>query len=320
MTGGLGSSRLVSAGLAGVRFPPSSAAGCLIASMHTTLISPRVLANHLDDPGWVIVDCRFSLADTEQGRRDYAAAHVPGAVYAHLDEDLAGAVLPGRDGRHPLPEIASFAQKLTSWGVHSGIQVVAYDDSAGMIAARLWWMLRWLGHDAVAVLDGGWQGWLAAGFPLANLAADAGRSASRAWPAFSAQPRPEMLASLEQVEAMSMDERARRLFDSRTAERYRGEQEPIDPVAGRIPGARNAPHPLTSGEDGLFRSPQELQAYFGELLGELQAAQAVFYCGSGVSACRNLLALVHAGLGDGKLYAGSWSEWIANPARPVERD
>jgi len=277
---------------------------------YTTLIPAAELANHLDDPAWVIVDCRFSLADTDRGRRDYQEAHIPGAVYAHLDEDLSGPMIAGQTGRHPLPGIETFAQTLGGWGIGDGVQVVVYDDSTGGIAARLWWMLRWLGHNAAAVLDGGWMQWSRAGLPV--------ESTSKSKPArvFEARPRPDLLVNTAVVKTLSQEQPAV-IFDSRTADRYRGENETIDPVAGHIPGAICAPYLENVGPDGLFLPKEALRARFESLLGQAPVEQAVFYCGSGVTAAHNLLAMTYAGLGDGRLYAGSWSEWITDPARPV---
>jgi thiosulfate/3-mercaptopyruvate sulfurtransferase len=276
----------------------------------TTLISTAELAKHLDDPAWAIVDCRFSLDDTERGRRDYQAAHIPGAIYAHLDEDLSSPVIAGQTGRHPLPEPGNLAQALGGWGIAGGVQVVAYDDATGGIAARLWWMLRWLGHDAVAVLDGGWAQWMKCELPVR------GGLESRPERVFEARPRPYLVVNTAAVETMSR-EQPEKLFDSRTADRYRGENETIDPVAGHIPGAICAPYPDNVAPDGLFLPQEILKSRFEALLGSTPADQAVFYCGSGVTAAHNLLAMAHAGLGDGRLYAGSWSEWIVDPSRPV---
>jgi len=279
--------------------------------MYTTLIDAATLARHLDDPGWVIVDCRFSLADTGAGRSAYHEGHIPGAVYAHLDEDLSGPVIPGKTGRHPLPDVEQLAERFSGWGIGDGVQVVAYDDLSGAIAARLWWLLRWLGHDAVAVLDGGWPFWRAAGLPIRDEApAPPARS-------FRPRPRPELLVDAAFVEEARRDP-AYRVVDSRTAERYRGEVEPIDPVAGHIPGAVNAPHPDNVAASGAWRSPDQLRERFEAVLEAVPPPQAIFYCGSGVTACRNLLALEHAGLEGAKLYAGSWSEWIADGEREVE--
>ena len=279
--------------------------------MHTTLLDAATLARHLDDPDWVFVDCRFSLADTEAGRRAYREAHIPGAVYAHLDEDLSGPIIPGKTGRHPLPPIAALAERFDRWGIGPGVQVVAYDDLSGAIAARLWWLLRWLGHDAVAVLDGGWPAWRAGGFPTTDEAPAPQRRS------FTPRPRPALLADAAFVETVRHDP-AYRVVDARTPERYRGEAEPIDPVAGHIPGAVNAPHPDNVDAEGAWRSPEKLRVRFEAVLGDVPPANAVFYCGSGVTACRNILAMEHAGLPGAKLYAGSWSEWIAQGEREVE--
>jgi len=277
---------------------------------YTTLISAAELAEHLDDPAWAIIDCRFSLADTERGRRDYQSAHIPGALYAHLDEDLSSAVVAGQTGRHPLPDPEAFARTLGGWGIGDGVQVVVYDDSTGGIAARLWWMLRWLGHDAAAVLDGGWLHWMKGECPVR------GGSESRPAQVFEARPRANLVVDTAAVEVMSR-EQPDKLFDSRTADRYRGENETIDPVAGHIPGAICASYPDNVGPDGLFLSKEALKTRFDALLGSTPAGQAAFYCGSGVTAAHNLLAMAHVGLGDARLYVGSWSEWIVDPSRPV---
>jgi thiosulfate/3-mercaptopyruvate sulfurtransferase len=280
--------------------------------MHSTLISTSELADHLDESDWVVVDCRFSLDDTGRGRGDYLRAHVPGAVYAHLDEDLSGPIMPGETGRHPLPAVDVIAKKLGQWGIEAGVQVVAYDDNTGGVAARLWWMLRWLGHDSVAVLNGGWRQWSDEGRP-----ARAGEEQSEPR-IFTPHPRPEMVVDASAVLAMGTNP-TQRLVDSRSRERYRGEQELIDPVAGHIPGAVCAPYMDNLDADGRFRPTEELRARFEAVLGELEPAQAVFYCGSGVTAAHNLLAMAHAGLEIARLYAGSWSEWITDPQRPVAR-
>ncbi|GIK71506.1 MAG: putative 3-mercaptopyruvate sulfurtransferase [Chloroflexota bacterium] len=276
----------------------------------TTLISPAEVAAHLDDPDWAIVDCRFALADPAKGRRDYLAAHIPGAVYAHLDEDLSAPIIPGQSGRHPLPAIDDFAAKLSQWGIDDRTQVVVYDDNSGFIAGRLWWMLRWLGHDAAALLDGDWRLWLAEERPTR---ADVEMRAPRT---FVARPRPHLLATADEITA-KLGDPALHLFDVRMAERYRGENETIDPVAGHIPGAVNAPYTLNLDADGRFLAANELRERYEALLGDAPVHEAIFYCGSGVSAVHDLLALEIAGLGMGRLYAGSWSEWIADPARPV---
>lgn len=277
---------------------------------YTSIISTSELVKHLGDPHWVMLDCRFSLEDTERGRRDYLHSHIPGAVYAHLDEDLSGTVTPGLTGRHPLPAIDTFVDTLSEWGVGRGVQVVAYDDMGGVMGARLWWMLHWLGHTSVAVLDGGWPRWQDEEYPVQNVVQSQPRNA------FVPHLRSETLTSTNEVEAMRLDP-TYLIIDSRAAERYRGENETIDPVAGHIPGAISAPYEDNLGPDGTFLPPEELRARFHRLLGDIPVENAVFYCGSGVSAAHNLVALAHAGLGHARLYAGSWSEWITDPQRPV---
>jgi thiosulfate/3-mercaptopyruvate sulfurtransferase len=279
---------------------------------YTTLISTVELALHLADPDWAIFDCRFSLLDPERGRRDYAQAHIPGAIYAHLNEDLSSPIVPGVTGRHPLPTIELAAKKFSDWGIDDHVQVVVYDDAGGSFAARLWWMLRWLGHEAVAVLDGDWRKWMNERRAVSNHAE------SRPARSFVPRPRPDLLVTVAEVESTLHDARYK-LFDSRTAERYRGENEPIDPIAGHIPGAIHAPYLDNLNPDGTFRSSEELLARFTALLGGTPTLDIAFYCGSGVNAAHNILALKHAGLGDAKLYAGSWSEWIANRQRPIEK-
>jgi len=278
--------------------------------MFETIVDTDELASHLGDPDWAIVDCRFSLDDPSIGRRAYENAHIPGAVYAHLNEDLSSPIIPGKTGRHPLPDVYTFEQKLGQWGIGDAVQVVAYDDSGGGIAARLWWLLRWLNHRPVAVLNGGWPQWLREGRPSRSGVE------SRRWRSFVARPRPELLVNADDVGNLRQDP-AYVVGDSRTADRYRGENETIDPVAGHIPGALSIPYPDNLGQDGLFLSQNALRARFAAFLENRPAGQAIFYCGSGVTAAHNLLALAHAGLGEGRLYAGSWSEWIADPQRPV---
>lgn len=273
---------------------------------YTTLIPAAGLNQHLDEPDWAIIDCRFALADTEQGRQAYHESHIPGAQYAHLDEDLSSPIIPGQTGRHPLPDVATLAAKLSAWGIDSTVQVVAYDDAGGAIAARLWWLLRWLGHDAVAVLDGGWPAWLAAGYSTQR------EVGSRPARTFTPHPRPELVASTAGVLSLRHNP-ACRLLDARSADRYRGENETIDPVAGHIPGAISAPFAQNLGPDGRFLAPEVLRNRFEELLAGIPPAQAITYCGSGVTAAHNLLAMAHAGLDGARLYAGSWSEWIARP-------
>ena len=231
---------------------------------YRTLITSEELHGILDAPGLVVVDCRFSLSDTEQGRRAYAQDHLPGAFYAHLDEDLSGEIIQGETGRHPLPDIADLEVLFSKWGIKPESQVVVYDDMSGAIAARLWWLLRWLGHDRVAVLEGGYPAWAAAGYPVTDdLPASGGGS-------FRAAERPELLVDAAMVNEVRKDEHYR-ILDSRTAPRYRGEEEPIDPVAGHVPGAYNAPHPENVYPDGHWKSPAELAARFRTLTGTVPA-------------------------------------------------
>lgn len=275
-----------------------------------TLISPAEVAARIDDPNWAIVDCRFALVEPAKGRRDYLAAHIPGAIYAHLDEDLSGSVVPGRSGRHPLPAVDAFVATLSAWGIGDGVQVVVYDDAGGVYAGRLWWMLRWLGHDAVALLDGDWRLWQREG------RAWRGGVEQRAPRTFTARLRPHLLATTDEI-AARLGAPVLHLFDARAADRYRGENETIDPVAGHIPGAVNAPYAANLDADGRFLSAGELRDRYEALLGDAPAEEAIFYCGSGVSAVHDLIALEVAGLGLPRLYVGSWSEWSADPARPA---
>lgn len=272
--------------------------------MFETLIDAQTLAQRLHDDDWVIVDCRFDLADTEKGYNEYEKAHIPGAVYAHLDHDLSGPPVTDH-GRHPLPSPQGMVRLFSKLGIGNQTQVVVYDSANGMIAARLWWMLHYMGHEAAAVLDGGWQAWQAGGFPTRR-----GEESNE--PAeFAGSPRADWLVTVEQVPEQRL------LVDARDPARYRGELEPLDPQPGHIPGAMNFFFQETWGEDGRYLPPDQLRAKMEALLGPTRAADAAFYCGSGVSACVNLLAMAHAGLPPGKLYVGSWSEWSRDPKRPV---
>ncbi len=270
----------------------------------TTIIDAQSLHARLNDAALVIVDTRFNLFDVDEGRSAYASAHIPGAVYAHLDDDLSGPPLTDA-GRHPLPSPEALETLFSRFGVVADSQVVVYDQRDGVTAARLWWMLRYMGHEAVAVLDGGWKAWAGAGYGTAG-----GRE-TRPASEFYGAPRHDWLITVDQVAG------ARRLIDSRDPRRYRGEQEPLDPVAGHIPGAVNRFHGENLDSDGHFLPARELASGFGALLAGTPIEQTVFYCGSGVAACHGLLAARHGGLGDGCLYVGSWSEWCSDPARPV---
>lgn len=273
-----------------------------------TLIRPEALAEHLHDPEWVIMDCRFDLADPGAGRKAYHSAHIPGAVYMHLDEDLAGTPTAA-SGRHPLPDPDNLAKRLGSVGVGPATSVVAYDDASGAIAARAWWLLKWLGHDRVAVLDGGLKAWRKGGFPV---------------DAEPVTPRPKTFVSTVQhgawVSTHTLQQHLRNddcvLLDARAPARYLGETEPLDKVAGHIPGAVNHPFSDNLDAEGRFLAADVLRARYEASIGNTKK-QVICMCGSGVTACHSLLALEIAGIGDGKLYAGSWSEWIQDPARPV---
>lgn len=278
----------------------------------TTLISADELRALQADGGQapVIVDCGFDLVDTEAGERAWREAHVAGSSYLHLDRDLSGAKT-GRNGRHPLPERATFAATLGRLGITPATQVIALDRQGGPYAARLWWMLRWLGHEAVAVLDGGHDAWQAAGG-----AVDAEPPAQRA-----AAPYPERapLAGSTSADALAAQLGRVRLVDARAGERFRGEVEPLDKAAGHIPGAINRFFKDNLEVGGRFKPADQLRREFEALLGRDAAAQTVHQCGSGVTACHNLLAMEHAGLTGSRLYPGSWSEWSADPVRPIAR-
>ena len=277
---------------------------------YTTLISTDTLTPHLGEADWAVIDARFSLADTEQGRRAYEAAHIPGAIYAHLDEDLSGPIIRGHTSRHPLPDVATLVETFSTWGIDAGVQVVVYDDANGSIASRLWWMLRWLGHEAVAVLDGGIARWQAEGRPVKR------GTETRAARTFTPEIHSEMVASADEVNAVRQQAEYR-VVDSRAANRYRGEDETLDPVAGHIPGAVCSPFGANVGPDGRFLPADEIRVRLEDVLAGRDPSQTIFYCGSGVTAAHNVLAMEYAGLSGSRLYAGSWSEWITDPDRPV---
>lgn len=281
-------------------------------TVYTTLITPAELAAHLGDSAWAIVDCRFSLDQPHRAREAYRDRHIPGAQFAHLEDDLSGPVIPGATGRHPLPAIADLSAALSRWGIDRDVQVVGYDDAGGSVAARLWWSLRWLGHDAVAVLNGGLAAWEGSGFALR------GGEETRRPRRFVPRVRAGLVADAADVEAIHNDP-AYRLLDARSAERYRGERETIDPVAGHIPGAISLPYAENLRPDGSFKTIRELRTRFAEPLRGAPGDHIVCYCGSGVTAAHDALALAYAGFGDARLYVGSWSDWICDPARPVAR-
>jgi len=274
-----------------------------------TLMSTDVLATHLHDPAWAVVDCRFKLDDTDWGEREHARAHIPGAQYAHLDRDLSGPK-NGTNGRHPLPDTTSLLNTLSQLGVTNGVQVVAYDQDNGMFASRLWWLLRWMGHTSVAVLDGGFAKWTAEGRPVS------GGVEPRHPQTFRGSPRNDMIVDANQVASLS-HARDWRFVDARAPERFRGEVEPLDRVPGHIPGARNYFFQRNVDARGTFLPPDALRAQIQPVIGATAPDHVICYCGSGVTACQNLLAFEHIGISGAKLYPGSWSEWCSDPQRPV---
>ncbi len=277
---------------------------------YRTLVDAATVAAHLDDPRWVLVDCRATLSDPIEGPRRYSAGHLPGARYAHLDTDLSGPI-SATSGRHPLPEPAALADRLGRWGVGADTQVVAYDDAGGAYAARLWWLLRWLGHEQVAVLDGGVPAWVVAGRALVAGVPDVHPCH------FVGVPRDALWLDAAEVLEVVEGKSPGLLIDARGAARFAGVEEPIDPVAGHIAGAINLPFTGNLGADGGFLASAELAARYRAALGGRSPTEVVSYCGSGVTACHGLLALEHAGLPGARLYAGSWSEWLRDPTRPL---
>jgi len=293
---------------------PSRAASAPAASAdarYGTLIATADLARHLGDPAFVIVDVRHDLAKPERfGEDAYAQSHVPGAVFAHVDHDLS-APTTGRNGRHPLPTPEAASAVFGRLGLDATKHVVVYDQGSGIYASRLWWMLRWLGHDNVAVLDGGFAKWTREGRGVE-------RDARTATPAKFVAKRVRPTVNASGI-AASLPRHALMLLDARAAERYRGDAEPLDPVAGHIPGALNRPYSRNVAADGTFRPAAELRAEFDAMLHGRSPADVVHYCGSGVTACHNVLAMTIAGYPLTRLYPGSWSEWCADSKRPVAR-
>ena len=273
----------------------------------STLVSTGELAANLAK--WRVFDCRHDLVKPELGEQQYRTGHIPGALFAHLDRDLSGRKT-GSNGRHPLPEPQDFEKWLEKTELTPKDQAVCYDGGPGAMAARLWWMLRWIGHDNVAVLDGGFAKWTKEGRPVTAEIPHFTRFN------YPIRVRKDLAADVGTVEK-SLGKSL--LLDARAPVRYRGEQEPIDPVAGRIPGAKNRFNMENLPADGTFKKPSELKQELGRLLGDRSPSELIHYCGSGVAACHNLLAMEIAGLEGGKLYAGSWSEWSADPKRPQER-
>lgn len=276
------------------------------------LVTTAELANHLHDPAWMLFDTRHDLLDTSKGPREYSQGHIEGAHFLSIDDDLSAAKT-GTNGRHPLPDPLSFARKMAALGASPALQFVIYDGTGGMYAARLWWMLRWIGATKVALLDGGIAKWVAEKRPVTTVV-----PAPRTGVPNQFSPRAGMTVDAADVRA-HLDDATRTVLDARASERYRGEVEPIDPVAGHIPGAVNRFWQANLSPDGTFKTREDLQREYSQLLAGRPPSAIVHQCGSGVTACHNLFAMEWAGLPGSRLYPGSWSEWVADPARPVAR-
>ncbi|WP_214509993.1 sulfurtransferase [Pseudomonas brassicacearum] len=277
------------------------------------LISPQALEQRRSQPGLVILDCRFALEDPDYGQRSYAEGHIAGAAFADLERDLSGSVTKGVTGRHPLPEPGALIERLKAWGIDNDSDVVLYDDGPGAYAARAWWLLAWLGKcDGVYILDGGLKAWHAAGLPLSLDPPQNSRGT------FSGGADASLVLSAQALQ-QRLGQPDMTLLDARALPRFKGEVEPIDPIAGHIPGAQCAAFTDNLGADGRFLPADQLKQRFAEKLGERSPADLVAYCGSGVTACHNLFALCLAGYPLGRLYAGSWSEWINDPQRGVAK-
>ena len=281
--------------------------------MYTSLISTDELARQLSDPALVLVDCRHNLSDVDAGQRAYGASHLPGARFMHMDRDLSGE-RTGSNGRHPLPEVAALSGSLSRAGIDASKQVVAYDQNNGMWASRLWWLLRWLGHDAAAVLDGGIDKWIAEGRPTT-----ADPPSVRAARFVAMTPQPVVSSADILLNLSNHSSNPLTIIDARAPERFRGDIEPLDPVAGHIPGAINRPYGANLTPQQTFKPAELLRAEFEAQLGGAPLSSVVHQCGSGVTACHNMLAMAVAGLPGSRLYPGSWSEWVADPTRPVAR-
>lgn len=279
--------------------------------MFTTLISTLDLHANLNTNHWVIIDCRFfTLKGSESGLKDYNQSHIPNAHYFHLDRQLSGEIIKGQTGRHPLPKVEDFVRELTAVGIENDTQIVVYDQGHGGIAARFWWMMNWLGHKKIAVLDGGWAKWQAEKLPTDNKVPPAKEGY------FIATVDNSLVTKVKKERITNDYDDIKLIVDSRTTPRYQGEHEPLDPIAGHIPNAINAPF-LDNLKNGQFLSKEELKTRFEKILNGTNVENTVFYCGSGVTACNNILALKYAGFGMAKLYPGSWSHWIIDKNRPI---
>lgn len=274
----------------------------------TTLITVEELKNHLEDPSWVIFDVRFDLQDLTKGLREYLVGHIPGALYAHLKEDLSLPASPEK-GRHPLPPTETHSRIFSQWGIDSDVQVVAYDSRGGGFAARLWWSLRYLGHERVALLDGGFYAWVQAGLPLRE------GQEKRSPREFIVNVQDSMLVQAEDV-LQRLEDKNSVLIDSRAPERYQGLEEPIDRLAGHIPGAINRFWQYNLDETGHLLSRDSLRNEWEDFLKGIPPQSSIVYCGSGVTGCFNIFAMTHAGLEGARLYGGSWSQWLEDPDLP----
>lgn len=278
-----------------------------------TLIETTLLKDHLNDPDWVLVDCRFDLNNPEWGWNDYQKMHIPGAIYAHLNKDLSGVRTPVT-GRHPLPETQIFARKLAEWGITKTKQIVVYDTVGGSFAARLWWLLRFYGYLHVAVLNGGLGKWIREGNSLQG-GIENGNPLDQVP---ELEPNRNLMVTTQEMVQIFSDP-SFRVIDARSHERYLGENETMDPIAGRIPGALNRFHENNLQADLTMKPAETLQKEFAEILGDTSPKNVIVYCGSGVTSCHHLLAMKVAGMEGARLYLGSWSEWIQDPAHPIAK-
>ncbi|MDH5546272.1 MAG: sulfurtransferase [Gammaproteobacteria bacterium] len=279
--------------------------------MYTTIVEAEVLASHLDNPEWVIIDCRYDLGNVEAGRQAYNVDHIPNAHYAHLDEDLSSPIGP-TTGRHPLPDPELLATRFSAWGITNDVQVIVYDGGPGAFAARLWWLLKWTGHDKVALLNGGYAAWQTSGYPCN---AETPQTSSTT---FTLKLNPDLLVYADLVDQVRLDENFC-IVDARAPERFRGDIEPLDKVAGHITGAKNSSWENNINNTRRFKSESELRQLFSQTIGDVRPDHVIHSCGSGVTACHNVLAMEIAGLAGSKLYAGSWSEWITVPGRAISK-
>ena len=283
-----------------------------MAVTYNTLVDVDILAQHLDSPDWRIMDCRFDLADKAAGWWAYQSGHIPNALYAHLEEDLSGPVTK-QSGRHPLPDAADLASRFAAWGIGPNTQLVVYDGRPGALASRLWWLSRWLGHEAVAVLNGGFAAWCEAGLPVSQAIPQVSPKE------FTARVNDALWLSTEAVQTQ-LARGEIRLIDARDEARFKGMVELLDRVAGHIPGSVNMPFEKNLDASGKFLTPEKLQANFSQTVADFTINNVVHSCGSGVTACHNILAMEIIGLTGSRLYPGSWSEWITDPNRPVSTE